>query len=53
MPEGTQADVERAMSAARAARIGWRDTTPAQRIDALLALADAVDRHADELAAIE
>ena len=53
VPEGTQADVERAMSAARAARIGWRDTTPAQRMEALLALADAVDRHAGELEAIE
>jgi len=52
-PEGTAADAERAVSAAREARIGWRDTTPGQRMDALLALADAVDRHADELAAIE
>jgi betaine-aldehyde dehydrogenase/aminobutyraldehyde dehydrogenase len=53
VPEGTQADVERALDAARAARPGWRDTTPGQRMDALLALADAVDRHADELAALE
>ncbi len=53
VPEGTQSDVERALAAARAARIGWRDTTPGQRMEALLALADAVDRHADELAAIE
>ena len=53
VPEGTQADVERAMEAARAARIGWRDTTPGQRMEALLALADAVDAHADELAALE
>ncbi|MDA0181921.1 aminobutyraldehyde dehydrogenase [Solirubrobacter phytolaccae] len=53
VPEGTQADVERAVGAARAARTGWRDTTPGQRQEALLALADAVDRHADELAALE
>jgi 1-pyrroline dehydrogenase len=53
VPEGTQADVERAMDAARAARIGWRDTTPGQRMEALLALADAVDRHSGELEAIE
>ena len=53
VPEGTQADVERALSAARAARIPWRDTTPGQRMDALLALADAIDRHAGELAALE
>jgi acyl-CoA reductase-like NAD-dependent aldehyde dehydrogenase len=53
VPEGTQADVERALSAARAARVAWRDTTPGQRMDALLALADAIDRHAGELAALE
>jgi 1-pyrroline dehydrogenase len=53
VPEGTQADVERAVGAARAARHGWRDTTPGQRMEALLALADAVDGHADELAALE
>ena len=28
VPEGSDADVERAVDAARAARIGWRDTTP-------------------------
>jgi len=53
VPEGADADVERAVAAARAARVGWRDTTPAERMEALLALADAVDRHADELAALE
>jgi betaine-aldehyde dehydrogenase/aminobutyraldehyde dehydrogenase len=53
VPDGTTADVERAMAAARAARIPWRDTTPQQRMEALLALADAVDRHSDELAALE
>lgn len=53
VPEGGAADVERAMAAARAARIGWRDTTPGTRMEALLALADAVDAHAGELAALE
>jgi betaine-aldehyde dehydrogenase/aminobutyraldehyde dehydrogenase len=53
VPEGTQADVERALAAARAARAGWGATTPGERMGALLALADAVDRHAGELAAIE
>ena len=53
VPEGSDADVERAVDAARAARIGWRDTTPGQRREALLALADAIDRHAAELAALE
>jgi 1-pyrroline dehydrogenase len=53
VPEGTQADVERAMAAARSARIPWRDTTPGRRAELLLALADAVDGHAGELAALE
>src|SRR5687768_3328051 len=53
VPEGTQADVDRAVGAARAARLGWRDTTPGQRMEAPLALADAVDSHAGELAALE
>jgi betaine-aldehyde dehydrogenase/aminobutyraldehyde dehydrogenase len=53
VPEGTQADVERAMEAARAARIPWRDTTPGQRMERLLALADAIDAHAEELAGLE
>lgn len=53
VPEGSSEDVERAVAAAREARVGWRDTTPGQRMEALLALADAVDQHADELAAIE
>ena len=53
VPDGTIDDVERAMAAAREARIGWRDTTPGQRMEALLALADLVDSHTDELAALE
>jgi 1-pyrroline dehydrogenase len=53
VPEGTAADVERAVAAARAARIPWRDTTPGRRQELLLALADTIDRHGDELAALE
>jgi 1-pyrroline dehydrogenase len=53
VPDGSIDDVERAMAAAREARIGWRDTTPGQRMEALLALAELVDRHSDELAALE
>ena len=53
MPEGGAADVERAVAAARAARIAWRDTTPGRRQELLLALADVIDRHGDELAALE
>jgi acyl-CoA reductase-like NAD-dependent aldehyde dehydrogenase len=53
VPEGTQADVDRAVAAAAAARIGWRDTTPMERMEHLLALAAALDAHAPELAALE
>jgi betaine-aldehyde dehydrogenase/aminobutyraldehyde dehydrogenase len=53
VPEGTAADVERAVAAARAARIGWRDTTPGERQERLLAMAEVIDRHASELAALE
>jgi aminobutyraldehyde dehydrogenase len=53
VPDGSMEDVERAMAAARDARIGWRDTTPGQRMEALLALADVVDRHTEELVALE
>jgi betaine-aldehyde dehydrogenase/aminobutyraldehyde dehydrogenase len=53
VPEGAEADVERAIAAARAARIPWRDTTPGRRMELMLALADAVDAHAGELAALE
>ena len=53
VPEGGVADVQRAVAAARAARIGWRDTTPGRRQELLLAMADVVVRHAEELAALE
>jgi betaine-aldehyde dehydrogenase/aminobutyraldehyde dehydrogenase len=53
VPEGAPADVERALAAARAARIPWRDTTPGARAELLLELADAIDEHAEELARLE
>jgi 1-pyrroline dehydrogenase len=53
VPEGTAADVQRAVAAARTARIPWRDTTPGRRQELLLALADTIDRHGEELAALE
>lgn len=53
VPEGAAADVERAVAAARAARIAWRDTTPGERQERLLAMADVIDRHGEELAALE
>ncbi|HEY3922594.1 MAG TPA: gamma-aminobutyraldehyde dehydrogenase [Gaiellaceae bacterium] len=53
VPRGTQADVDRAVAAAKAALPEWLDTTPGERAELLLKLADAVDANADELAAIE
>jgi 1-pyrroline dehydrogenase len=51
--EGSAADVDEAVAAARAARIGWRDSTPGRRQELLLEMADILERNADELAAIE
>ena len=46
-------DVDRAVRAATKAFDGWSTTTPAERSLALLKLADRIEEHADELAAIE
>jgi len=46
-------EVDRAVGAARAAFEGWSNTTPAQRARALLALADLVEEHGEELARLE
>jgi betaine-aldehyde dehydrogenase len=53
--QGTLEDVDRAVAAARRAfdEGPWRDTTALARAKLLLKLADIVDAHADELAAIE
>jgi 1-pyrroline dehydrogenase len=54
VPEGTQADVDRAVEAASAAFAGgWRLATPAQRSEALLAMADLLMEMDEELAALE
>ena len=53
VPRGTQADVDRAVEAAKNAMVGWRDSTPADRQAMLLQLADAVEEHAEELAQAE
>ena len=47
------ADVDRAVDAATRAFATWGRTTPAERSAALLAMADAIDANADELAALE
>ncbi|GAA2273999.1 gamma-aminobutyraldehyde dehydrogenase [Nonomuraea roseoviolacea subsp. roseoviolacea] len=46
-------DVARAVAAARAAFPGWAGTTPGVRARALLELADAIEGHGPELAALE
>jgi 1-pyrroline dehydrogenase len=53
VPEGTQADVDRAVEAAKKAWPEWRESTPAERAELLLKLADLIDEHAEELAEIE
>src|ERR1700677_5292167 len=52
-PISSAEDVDRAVKAARRAFDGWSNTIPAQRAQALLALADLVEEHGDELARME
>jgi betaine-aldehyde dehydrogenase len=52
-PLSTAEDVNRAVAAAKKAWPGWAATTPGERALALIRLADAVEEHADELAALE
>ena len=53
VPNGTQADVDRAVDAAKAALPEWLETTPGERAEALLKLADALDANTEELALLE
>ncbi|HSI97398.1 MAG TPA: aminobutyraldehyde dehydrogenase [Gaiellaceae bacterium] len=53
VPKSTAEDVERAVEAARKAWSEWRFKTPKDRMELLLALADLVDEHAEELARLE
>ena len=52
-PDSDEADVGAAVTAAAAAFASWRRTMPRERMDALLAAADVLAAHADELAALE
>ncbi len=52
-PLSTAADVDSAVKAARRAFPGWAATTPGERADALLKLADAIEEHADEISELE
>jgi betaine-aldehyde dehydrogenase len=52
-PISSAEDVDRAVKAARRAFEGWSNTTPARRAQALLAIADLVEEHGEELARME
>jgi 1-pyrroline dehydrogenase len=53
VPRGSQADVDRAVAAAKQALPEWRETTPGERAEMLLRLADALEEHADDLRRVE
>src|SRR5919199_695365 len=53
VPRGTGEDVDRAVEAAKRALPEWLETTPQERSEALLRLADLLEEHADELAQLE
>jgi betaine-aldehyde dehydrogenase len=46
-------EVDRAVRAARKAFDGWSGTTPGERARALLAMADLIEEHGDEIARLE
>ncbi len=52
-PVSTGADVDKAVTAARAAFPGWSTSTPGERSLALLRLADAIEANADEISELE
>ena len=52
-PVSTQADIDSAYEAAATAFETWGNTTPSERQQALLKIADALESHADELIALE
>ncbi len=53
VPRGTAKDVDRAVEAAKKAWPGWFETTPGERAEVLLRLADLIDEHTEELAQLE
>ena len=52
-PNSSAADVSGAYQAASNAFEGWKDSTPAERQLALLRIADAIEKRADEIADVE
>ena len=53
VPRGSQADVDRAVEAAKRAFPEWRETTPQERAEMLLRLAGALEEHAEDLERVE
>jgi 1-pyrroline dehydrogenase len=53
VPRSSAEDVDRAVQAAKKALPEWLETTPGERSEMLLKLADALDEHAEEIAALE
>jgi 1-pyrroline dehydrogenase len=53
VPNASAEDVDRAVQAAKRALPEWLETTPGERGEFLLKLADALEEHSDELAELE
>jgi 1-pyrroline dehydrogenase len=53
VPRANSEDVDRAVQAAKRALPEWLETTPGERAELLLKLADAIVEHTDELAELE
>ena len=53
VPAGTAADVDRAVRAAQRALPGWKATTPRERSEALLKIAEVIEDNMEELALLE
>jgi 1-pyrroline dehydrogenase len=53
VPQSTAEDVGRAVEAAKKALPEWLETTPAERQELMLKLADLIDEHTEELAKLE
>jgi len=53
VPRCTAADVDRAVEAAKKALPEWLETTPRERAEMLLKLADVLEEHRDEIARLE
>jgi 1-pyrroline dehydrogenase len=53
VPASGAADVEAAVAAAAAAAPGWRDATPRDRAERMIALADALESQSEALAQLE